>query len=448
MRLSQSYSDDFHAFYCGGAAVAGGADPYRVEPLRTCEHHNGDIHALPLEEGAVLPVPLPGYDLAASALFARLPYGNAALLWQLFLWSSVAVTIICMRRLTGIPLAVLIAVFLFSDGYISSLIGQIAPTALAGISFAAWSISRRRYALSVLGVTVSLCEPHIGLAPFIAVFICVPSVRWILSACAGLLGFLTYETIGFKQAVEYVHDVLPAHASSEIAHRGQYSLTSFLHFMGVSDSAALFLGALSYAGFVVIGVIVAYRLRRSLDEEAFLIVIPAAFALLGGVFIHITQMAIALPAGLLLYSKYPRGLPALRWGIMLLAVPWSASSDLAYVQLFVALCIAVFSWYFLENAALAAQAAIVQVAAFTGGSFLFHAEHVNDAATAAHAQFVWKHLAAPSNALSDNAWSSYVSEVFSRHATLFFFFKIPTLLGSAMIAGQAFFCAGSSKDRL
>jgi hypothetical protein len=218
--------------------------------------------------------------------------------------------------------------------------------------------------------------------------------------------------------------------------------------MGVSDSVALSLGALSYAGFVVIGVIVAYRLRRSLDEEGFLIVIPAAFALLGGVFMHITQMAIALPAGLLLYSKYPRGFPALRWGIMLLAVPWSASSDLAYVQLFVALDIAVFSWYFLECAALAAQATILQVAAFTGGSFLFRAEHVNDAATVSHAQYIWKHLAARSNALSDNVWRSYVSEVFCRHATLFFFFKIPTLLGSAIITSHAFFCAGSPKERL
>ena len=219
--------------------------------------------------------------------------------------------------------------------------------------------------------------------------------------------------------------------------------------MGASDPAALFLGGLAYAAFVVVGIVVAYRLRRSLGEDAFLIVIPAAFAVLGGVFIHITQVASALPAGLLLHVKDQRRSPMLSWGIMLLAVPWSASIDLEYVQLFVALSIAVLSWYFLENATLAMQAAAIQVAAFMGCSYIFRIEHVSDAATISHARFVWKHLAAPSSALSDDAWHSYVSEVFSKHATLFLFLKIPTWVGLATIARHAFSCVESrDKDRL
>ena len=125
----------------------------------------------------------PGYDLAAPAPLARLPYGSAALLWQLLLWLSVAVTIISMRRLTKIPLAVLIAVFLFSDGYVSSPHRANCSCGACGSHVRGMkSISRRRFVLSALGVTVSLCEPHIGIASFIAVFLFC-SLRTLDIAC-------------------------------------------------------------------------------------------------------------------------------------------------------------------------------------------------------------------------------------------------------------------------
>jgi hypothetical protein len=437
IRLSQGYSDDFHAFYCAGAVVALGADPYRVEPLRTCEHNNGDIHTLALEEGAVLPVALPGYDLVLPALLARLPYGIAALLWQLLLWSCVGTAILCTWRLTNIPLVAVIAVFLFSDGYISSIIGQIAPMAIAGIAFAAWAISRRRHALAVLGTMLGLCEPHIGIASYLALFILYPSVRWGLLAGTGFLGFLTFATIGPVRTLEYFHDVLPAHAASEIAHRGQYSFTSLLHVMGAPDPAALFFGELSYVILIVIGIIAAYRLRRSMQEDAFIIVIPAAFTLLGGAFVHNTQMATALPASLLLYSKYKRSTPVLGWGIILLAVPWSSAPDLEHVQLLVALSIAISSLYFLESTTAAAQATIVQGIALLVSPCIFRAEHVTDAASVSQANFIWKHLAIPAGALSEQAWRLYVSENFSRHSMLFTLFKIPTWLGLSTILWHA-----------
>jgi len=443
IRLSQVHSDDFHAFYCGGAAVSVGADPYRVEPLRTCEHNSGNIHSLPLGEGTVLPVALPGYDLALTALLARLPYGIALLLWQLLLWSSVGATILCTWRLTNIPLAAVIAVFLFSDGFISSILGQIAPMALAGIAFSAWAISRRRHVLAVLGATVGLCEPHIGIASVVALIAFSPSVRWGVLACVSFLGYLTIATIGPMRTLEYVHDVLPAHAASEIAHRGQYSLTNLLHVMGAPDNAALFLGELSYAAFVIVGIIVAYRLRRSLQEDAFLIVIPAAFALLGGVFVHNTQMATALPAGLLLFAKHQRPTPLLGWGIILLAVPWSSAADLEPFQLLAAMSIAVPSFYFLENATAAAQATILQGIALVGSPYIFRAEHVFDAESVSQATFIWKHLAIPSDALSEDAWRLYVSEVYSRNAILFTVFKIPTWFGASTIAAHALLRGGA-----
>jgi hypothetical protein len=446
IRLSQGYSDDFRAFYCGGAVVNVGADPYRVEPLRTCEHNTSDIHSLPLEEGAVLPAALPGYDLVLPALLARLPYTIAALLWQLLLWSSVGVAILCTWRLTKVPLVAVIAVFLFSDGYISSIIGQIAPMAIAGIALAGWAISRRRHALAVLGTMIGLCEPNIGIAPFLALLLLSPSLRWGLLAGVSFLGILTFATIGPIRTLEYFHDVLPAHAASEIAHRGQYSLTSILHFMGAPDRAALFFGELSYAALVIIGIIVAHRLRRSMQEDAFLIVIPAAFALLGGVFIHSAQMATALPAGLLLYAKSRRPSPVLGWGIILLAVPWSSAPDLEHVQLLVAMSIAVSSWYFLESATAAAQAAIVQGIALLGSPHIFRAEHVNDAASISHATLIWKHLVVPSGELSEDAWRVYVSEVFSRHATLFTLFKIPTWFGLFAIVRHALLCVGALSE--
>ena len=67
---------DFRVFYCGGRAVDEGADPYRIEPARACEHEYPD-RLLGRSRNLVLPYVLPGYDSIPFGLLAELPFPTA-----------------------------------------------------------------------------------------------------------------------------------------------------------------------------------------------------------------------------------------------------------------------------------------------------------------------------------------------------------------------------------
>ena len=66
--------NSYKAFYCGGHAILQGANPYLMEPLRSCEHAAYVSPSFP--SFAVEPAPLPGYSLLALAAIAWLPPGR------------------------------------------------------------------------------------------------------------------------------------------------------------------------------------------------------------------------------------------------------------------------------------------------------------------------------------------------------------------------------------
>lgn len=72
---------------------------------------------------------------------------------------------------------------------------------------------------------------------------------------------------------------------------------------------------------LVLGIIVARRLARSCDDPAYVTLVPAAFALLGGAYVHIHQIAAAVPLALTLYARV-RTKALLAAAIVALAVPW------------------------------------------------------------------------------------------------------------------------------
>ena len=55
---------DFRAFYCAGWTVSHGGNPYRKEPLHTCERVHTDPSYAWFARIAALPAPVPAYDLA------------------------------------------------------------------------------------------------------------------------------------------------------------------------------------------------------------------------------------------------------------------------------------------------------------------------------------------------------------------------------------------------
>ena len=74
---------------------------------------------------------------------------------------------------------------------------------------------------------------------------------------------------------------------------------------------------------LVAGTIVAGLLARETQNRAFLACVPPAFSVLGGAFVHVTEIAVAVPATILMLG-YAKGM----WrtvavlALLLLAVPW------------------------------------------------------------------------------------------------------------------------------
>jgi hypothetical protein len=129
-------------------------------------------------------------------------------------------------------------------------------------------------------------------------------------------------TLGLHQNIEYLTSVLPAHALSEIRSDAQLSLAAVAYALGMRDGAAMRLGTVSFFAVTLAAVPLARVLARRFDDAAFVVAVPAALAVLGGVFMHVTELVAAVPLALLLVQRTAsRRWPAML-ALLLLAVPW------------------------------------------------------------------------------------------------------------------------------
>jgi len=323
-----TFQYDFVAFYCASNVALDGADPYLTEPLRTCEHQNG--HAFRNGSRLAVPAPVPGYDLAALAPLARLPFAWASPLWLLLQIGAYAATIVLLRRLTKCDLWVALAATLFSDAYLSMLLGQLVPFAVLGAVAAAHGLRRERYGLLGCGLALLAIEPHLALPAYLAVFVCVPAARIMLIGIGIALATASFAILSPAENLEYFARVLPAHAASEVANQEQYSLTYLAHLAGASDGIAQHLGHLSYALAVAFGIVLAIALRKRTGDAAPIVLAPVAAAVFGGTFVHVQQFAIVIPFALWLIPHVrPRtagialALLAIPWGVFFALVPFA-----------------------------------------------------------------------------------------------------------------------------
>jgi hypothetical protein len=98
-------------------------------------------------------------------------------------------------------------------------------------------------------------------------------------------------------------------------------LAAVLAQLGVSERVALNLGALSYLVMVALGAATAFALARRSGDAAFAPAVAPAFALVGGTYVHIHNVAAALPlAAILLGATQRKLVPAL--ALLGLMVPW------------------------------------------------------------------------------------------------------------------------------
>ena len=314
---------DFRAFYCAGSAVAEHHDPYRTEPLRSCWNAS---KGFPHGRGVpfAVPVPMPGYALAPFVLLSRLPFPIAAAFWVAVLLGSFASTVMLLHRLCKWRVETIFAALLLSEGLRSVFLGQIVPIVCAAAAAAALFLTRGRDRAAALAAALTMFEPHLGLPVCLALFIARPRSRVVLASCAVACAAVSFALLGIDWNVEYVRDVLPAHLLSEISNEEQYSLSYVAHLAGLDERAASRLGALSYIVMLAAGIVAGRLAAARTRMPALLLLVPPAFAVFGGPFVHVQQLAIALPAALVLGSARRREAGLCAAAIFLLAIPWGA----------------------------------------------------------------------------------------------------------------------------
>ncbi|MGA8575549.1 MAG: glycosyltransferase 87 family protein [Candidatus Cybelea sp.] len=314
---------DFRAFYCAARTASIGANPYLVEPLRSCETSIGSTPFFKKNPGVAIPAPLPGYSIAALVPLALLPFPIAAALWGALLALACIACVLALARCASVAWETTLAIFALALAALSLPFGEVVPIALGSICLSGYFAWRGRPRAAALAAAVAMIEPHLGLPVCVALALWLPASRVVLACAFGALGMLSLVALGPAVNLEYFTSVLPAHALSEATRDTQYSLTAVLAALGLSPSLAVRGGTLWYVAMLSAGAFVAGRLAQRTRNPAFLACVPPAFAVFGGTFIHVTQIAAALPAAALLvaYSSRTVRVPAIV-ALLALAVPW------------------------------------------------------------------------------------------------------------------------------
>lgn len=289
----------FKAFYCAGIAVRERHDPYRVEPLRSCERA---IERTAMAPGYVEPAPLPGYALVPFAALSVLPPRAAA---ELLALALALAAILAARALSAIipapDTAVLLAfvpLTLLNVAY-----GEIAPLAMLAICASAYFLTRERWVAAGCAAALALIQPNVGLPALVAVFAFFPRTRAAAALATGALAVVSLLALGVTTNLEYFNAVLPLMAVAELVASDQYSLARLLFAAGASPAAALLAGKIWFAGVAVAGIVLTGRLAVKGNRPELAALLPPACVLLFGIYLHDIQMIVALPAALALAAR-------------------------------------------------------------------------------------------------------------------------------------------------
>ena len=409
-----AFGYDFVAFYCGASVAASGADPYRVEPLRSCEHRNG--RQFRSDSKLVVPAPLPGYAFALLEPFARLPYPVALLLWTALSIAAYAVCVVTLVRLTGLSPPIVVAATVLSLGYVSISLGQLVPIALAALSLAARAAERERWFAAAAWCALTAIEPQLALPAGLALFLSRPASRVPLALAACGLAVLSVITLGIATNVEYATRVLHAQVAAEIASSDQLSPLAIAYRVGLDPAAAASLGNLAYLLAAALGVAFAIAVERRNGSRAALLLIPPAIALLGMPYIHPHHLAAAIPAALLLAGKTEWKAPAIV-AIFCLAIPWVASYDLTPLFPIAGLAVATLAAGLVAATPLRAVAAGCATFALMFGAQSLRVIPVPPPSSA--------YTTVGANDLAQSSWNVLVGASFRGDTTLLMIFAIP-----------------------
>lgn len=411
---------DFRAFYCGAAVMASGANPYFQEPLYSCEAEDTAPYMWRASGHVSNPAPLPPYALALFVPFTKIPYVTAALIWALALCVVYAATLLALRYLTGLSWPLLSAAIL-PGALMSISLGQIAPIAI-GLLCVSAALARTRPQLAGPMAVLSLIEPHVAVPSCIALFAvnkrCRPGMYFSLFLLAGLSLLF-----GAPLTDQYLREVIPAHAASDVWDVGQFSGTLIVHMAGATDRAALLVGSLSYVLSCGIGIFLAIVLARREGDVAFAILIPIAFAVFGGSYLHWQQIVAAIPAALLLRAVEGRHSSLLVPALVILPVPWLYMAAWGFLIPMATVIVAALTWQCSKNV----TATILASACAAAGLWV-----ANHALPADHAIGAFKAIVSGGE-FADTSWGQYVRARISSTNGVFWWAHFPTWAGSCLI---------------
>ena len=324
-------------WYCGAEAVSEHRDPYRVEPLRSCEHRVRG--ATFKQRWAVIPMPLPGYSLVLMWPLLALPFFAGKTVWIAVVFVALGISAWSSARLTGVWFPAVLLILAPTVGVLNLLYGGLEPIGIAALCVAALAFERNRPSLGGALTVLALIEPHLGVPAVVAAFALIPRSRVAIVAGAAIFALASVALLGWGTVVEYVRAVLPAQSAGEGAiSTQQYSLTHLVYLAGVSTKVATTLGSIWYLGAIALGTFAAARIRALFGRASAVVLVPVAISLFGGLYVHNHQITAALPGALLLATLPLRH----RWlaiaAVALLAFPWEFSTRSQEVVACFAVC--------------------------------------------------------------------------------------------------------------
>ncbi|HEY9084314.1 MAG TPA: glycosyltransferase 87 family protein [Candidatus Tyrphobacter sp.] len=292
---------DFKAFYCSARAVLHHENPYSAVPLGACESQPAPWPLFVARQGAVLPAPLPGYLIGLFTIVAWLPFQAAVVVWLLALIAATISAIAILARVLNLDpwnLAVGLSLILVANALV---IGQIVPIAMLGIALAALGARRRSAALVGCGSALAFFEPQVGIAVALVCALLSRRFALVVAVVAVALLLISVTVLGLSENVEYVRTVLPAQALAELHAAIQYSLSWILAGLGMSAGWALRIGQLWWLAMLGAAAWFARSPHARAKPEIAVLAAPA-FTVVGGPYLHIHHVALAVPAALWLAS--------------------------------------------------------------------------------------------------------------------------------------------------
>ena len=301
---TQFVGGDIQAFWCGGAMLLLHANPYVNQPLHACEA----LHSLRFYAAypnVTTPAPLPPYALALFAPLSLIPYPQARTLWWIMLVIAAFAVGGGIAKLTGIPTITAIAASCLAVLGPAIFPGALGPIPVALTVFAALALRQEQWTRAAILLGFAMIEPHVVLPACVATFAFVPKMRLRLIAAGAIAILVSFALVGPRVAMSYFTTTLPIHALSEVNNLAQYSLAAMLYHLGVAPKLAVLVGSVQYAVLAIASVVVAGRLWRTYADRSWLVLVPAAFAVVGGAFIHLDQVAMVIPLAWMLALKRP-----------------------------------------------------------------------------------------------------------------------------------------------